>query len=350
MSGSRFILISILATALNAHVFAQAKSAIQFWDTTGANATGKIGWSGDQTTGKVFVQTPNTADAVTIDNSGNTAVKGSVTATSFSGSGANLTDLDASLIKSGLIDTARMPVTVKDLAVDGKLSATNITPGSNGQVLTTNNSVSTWTTPASAPVSSVTAGNGITIPNSTGAVTVSANFTTNGGNNGTATTVARGDHNHNSTYFTQDQINASFISSCSYYMYSSSSSYYVSGFSSGATVSAGSITMKTPSAGYILLTATASVSFINSSTGYVIVGGIVDQNNNNYSGVGIEPNISVIGDYNKQYPWAQTRAYVIPSAGTYTYTLKFSNNTSAEQRLWSPMMTAIFVQNKLPEY
>ncbi len=58
---------------------AQPKSAIEFYDTTGANATTRFGWRGSQADGELYIQTPVGDDAVTV-NQGDMHVSGDVTA------------------------------------------------------------------------------------------------------------------------------------------------------------------------------------------------------------------------------------------------------------------------------
>jgi len=53
---------------------------------------------------------------------------------------------------------------------------------------------------AAGTITQVVAGSGLTGGGTSGSITVSANLTASGGDNGTATTVARGDHLHSATY------------------------------------------------------------------------------------------------------------------------------------------------------
>ena len=87
------VLLSCIAIASIASIsFSQGASSIQFYDSTGATATAKFGWSGDAATGNFFIETPNDANGLSIKD-GNVTVDGNVTAGSFSGSGASLTNL-----------------------------------------------------------------------------------------------------------------------------------------------------------------------------------------------------------------------------------------------------------------
>jgi Chaperone of endosialidase len=84
---------------LTSTLFAQSKSAVQFYDTTGATKTGKIGWTGDAVTGSMFIQTPQngvvlqTQPGVGVQVAGGVTASGNVTATKFIGDGSTLTNL-----------------------------------------------------------------------------------------------------------------------------------------------------------------------------------------------------------------------------------------------------------------
>lgn len=73
---------------------------------------------------------------------------------------------------------------------DGTLQTTAATAGGSGDI------------------TEVLSGSGLTGGGSTGSVTLSADLTSGGGDNGIGTTVARGDHVHDSRYFTEPELNA----------------------------------------------------------------------------------------------------------------------------------------------
>ncbi|MDD5674903.1 MAG: tail fiber domain-containing protein [Chitinivibrionales bacterium] len=100
--------VAILIGGLAAMVLAQSKSAIQFYDTLGTTKTGKVGWTGDATTGHFFVQTPNEGEVLKSQVGGvavNGAINatGAVTATKFIGDGSSLTNLPAATVTVGSV-------------------------------------------------------------------------------------------------------------------------------------------------------------------------------------------------------------------------------------------------------
>jgi len=114
-----------------------------------------------------------TSDAVTVTNAGNVTVSGVVTATTFSGSGASLTALNASNLTTGTVPDARFPATLP--AASGvNLTALNASNLGSGTVPTARLATgtadsttylrgdSTWqtisTTPTTAQVLTATAG------------------------------------------------------------------------------------------------------------------------------------------------------------------------------------------------
>jgi len=78
-------LASVVAVTV---ALAQPKSALEFYDTTGANPTSRLGWT-DADGGKFFLQAPVGTDVLTA-NPDSVSVPGRLNAGSFSGDGSEL--------------------------------------------------------------------------------------------------------------------------------------------------------------------------------------------------------------------------------------------------------------------
>ncbi|MDD5675062.1 MAG: tail fiber domain-containing protein [Chitinivibrionales bacterium] len=98
----RLLSAALLVSSLASLAFAQSKSAIQFYDTLGTAKTGKVGWTGDATTGHFFVQTPNEGEVIK-SQAGGVAINGTVNATKFVGDGSTLTNLPVQSVTVGSV-------------------------------------------------------------------------------------------------------------------------------------------------------------------------------------------------------------------------------------------------------
>jgi hypothetical protein len=111
---------------LTTTIFAQSKSAVQFYDTTGATKTGKVGWTGDAASGHMFIQTPNEGEVIKT-RAGGVDINGTVNATKFAGDGSLLTNLPAPAATTvggvtGLQDSLNKKATTTDLtALQGQV-------------------------------------------------------------------------------------------------------------------------------------------------------------------------------------------------------------------------------------
>ena len=88
----RTTIITCLACAFG--LLAQSRSALQFYDSTGATPTAKFGWTGDPATGNFFIETPDDGNGITAKN-GDLTVDGTVSASGFSGDGSGLSNVTA---------------------------------------------------------------------------------------------------------------------------------------------------------------------------------------------------------------------------------------------------------------
>lgn len=84
------LVFTLLSVGFLSGILAQPASTIEFYDTTGTDVTGKVGWSGTKADGQMIIGTPADANAVTVKNS-DVTVKGAVKAASFKGNGDSLT-------------------------------------------------------------------------------------------------------------------------------------------------------------------------------------------------------------------------------------------------------------------
>ena len=94
---------------------AQPKSALEFYDSTGTNATARFGWQGSAVDGRFFIEAPPGTDVVTVEG-GDMTVRGEVSATKVNGDGSGLSNIGSSQITDGAISTADL----EDSAVTGR--------------------------------------------------------------------------------------------------------------------------------------------------------------------------------------------------------------------------------------
>jgi hypothetical protein len=88
----------IFILALSASVmtaYAQPKSAVEFFDTTGVDPVSKFGWSGSKADGQFYIHTPS--DSISIKN-GTATVSGTLRATKLVGDGSGITNLPAGIV------------------------------------------------------------------------------------------------------------------------------------------------------------------------------------------------------------------------------------------------------------
>lgn len=101
-------------------IYAQSKSAIEFYDTTGSEPASKIGWTGDKDKGHFFIETPGEEGKIKVKN-GNLEVNGTVTADKFTGDGSGLTGI------SSEVKVADSSKTVSDSSITSeKISQSSI--------------------------------------------------------------------------------------------------------------------------------------------------------------------------------------------------------------------------------
>jgi trimeric autotransporter adhesin len=168
----------LLLGFLTASAFSQSKSAVQFYDTLGQNKTGKVGWTGDATTGYMFLQTPQDGSVLKTQPGVGVSVTGTVTAGKFSGDGSLLTNLPAPSAPTiggvtGLQDSLNKKANSSDVAsLQGQVGAKADT------TLLKKKADTTWVlgkigAAGGGTITGVTAGTGLTGGGTTGTVSVS---------------------------------------------------------------------------------------------------------------------------------------------------------------------------------
>lgn len=84
-------MVAVVIAACTA-ALSQPTSAIEFYDSTGTDASARLGWRGPSGTGTFFVQSPVGVDAVTVTGGG-MAVSGDLQAATLAGDGSRLTNI-----------------------------------------------------------------------------------------------------------------------------------------------------------------------------------------------------------------------------------------------------------------
>jgi len=127
------VVTAAVAITATTPAHAQPKSALEFYDSTGANATARFGWEGDEADGKFFLQAPVGTDVVTVED-GNMDVSGEITAAKVNGDGSGLTN-----IGSGQI--ADESIMDDDISPMASISGDKIDPDFGNSSITTKGSV-----------------------------------------------------------------------------------------------------------------------------------------------------------------------------------------------------------------
>jgi hypothetical protein len=110
------ILAAVAALACNLH--GQSRSVIQFYDSTGTAATGRVGWQGDTQNGKLILEGPGGTGARV--QQGSLEVDGEVRAQQFIGDGSQLTNVQTNEIPDSSVSADKIAngaVTSEKIAV-----------------------------------------------------------------------------------------------------------------------------------------------------------------------------------------------------------------------------------------
>jgi hypothetical protein len=204
---------ALVVACATSFTFGQAKSSIQFYDTTGQNKTLKLGWTG-ATDGHGFVTTPTDGEVVTVRGKDLT-VKGAVTAGSYSGNGGGLTGVQVDSIAWGKIKgipagfadgvdnegsgtggvdsvrAARVADSAKTVA-NGAVSSAKIADGTVTEADLAAALATKINGKGAGDITGVGAGTGLTGGGAVDSVTLNVNFA----GSGSAATAARSDHDH----------------------------------------------------------------------------------------------------------------------------------------------------------
>ena len=112
----------------------------------------------------------------------------------------------------------------------------------------------------------------------------------------------------------------------------------------------GSVTINAPVDGHVIITATASLQFINASTnGFMLTGIITELASPTFDNIGrgivVFHSLDITKELQNAFPWAQTLGFPV-TKGSHTFYLYFSNNSNSGQNILNPSMTAIYSTTK----
>jgi hypothetical protein len=98
--------------------YSQSKSAIQFYDTTGATKTSRLGWTGGTSDGHFFVTTPTDGEVVNVKGKDLT-ITGAVKAATLAGDGSAITNVSTKAHTHPTSDVTGLPAVLAGKADTG---------------------------------------------------------------------------------------------------------------------------------------------------------------------------------------------------------------------------------------